>query len=946
MARVVGKSITPIRAAQPMSALTEAYRIAGGVTTANLTKDADGDFMASTMPIAQLERPANYWYRWTERYNFSSQYAVMDFYATEVSILSTIKHRMSAELLRYGVELVPKFKKKCQDCDHEWQENLTTCPNCKGKRLRKPDLSQERYFLRPNGKSFLQEANDNNQSMKDVFKAYAEMQIIYNQAGIVRVSDDILDPKDLSVEKSYTSEFIPQDPKFMRMLYDETGKMGDKYGFIMTERTTRIPLDDTNSDGYTKQGHAIYPAYWSVGENYGADLGGQYQLYTKDELYADHWFGQSLTYGRPIWLDIEDDLLTWHYMEKHMLKKYAYGYVRGMLVLPGFNEDQVKNVAKGIKNTLSKNDNSIPIVGIPKQPPGTPRLEAQFVTFGSDADNFIPVKDDIRRRLCGHIGIPDLLVTDTESSGGMNNESQQLTVFDRYLMNLYEYLDRLGDWVLSWFPMITDLELRVIRPTKADMETNKLLQKIQVAQGLSGLGFPPISFIDGEFTFPQYPAGQGPEDEVAPMPEDTDMDMGGGGGEAPPMNEEQSDDAQFETGEDANAITDIETDESEEFDSELDKSTHIRKDCPCCSLDEGEMLKKNDKTYLKALSEEGWNKLLVKDSYGFLRNNRDDIIQVLTAGREISYHFKTCTREQVKEIYAGMIEVIQEPKWSVKQLDDAIRNANPSLTDDQIYRIRQTELGRITSYAKEQSSIRSQDVDALYSWTGPLDDRTTPMCRFLQTGELSGSYRYGGSFNFEALRPELPEWKEEGWTLPDLKEVIRKTWAVFYNVGVITTDLVGDWIIHIGCRHTFQARSRIAREGARGETLVMNDYIIDPDDVVPMLVEMSGSEEHYTIPADIPEGLAFASSMYPQPTYFEPTEEDDYPTFVFTSMTEQEVAEWSRLVYDLLETEDPMTIVWLLQDELPYASDDEIDFIMANNHWLYDMGIEAGWLDA
>lgn len=45
--------------------------------------------------------------------------------------------------------------------------------------------------------------------------------------------------------------------------------------------------------------------------------------------------------------------------------------------------------------------------------------------------------------------MPNIIVTDTENSGGLNNESQQLTVFDRYLMDKYDNVDRLlNTWLI------------------------------------------------------------------------------------------------------------------------------------------------------------------------------------------------------------------------------------------------------------------------------------------------------------------------------------------------------------------------------------------------------------------------------------------------------------------------------------------------------------------
>ena len=89
----------------------------------------------------------------------------------------------------------------------------------------------------------------------------------------------------------------------------------------------------------------------------------------------------------------------------------------------------------------------------------------------------------------------------------MNNESQQITIYDRYLMDKYNYIDRLCRWIMSWFPKITDWELVVNRPSKAYTDTKRRLDKIQEAQAMKSLGFD-IIYTDGEFRYSDEPIDQ------------------------------------------------------------------------------------------------------------------------------------------------------------------------------------------------------------------------------------------------------------------------------------------------------------------------------------------------------------------------------------------------------------------------------------------------------
>lgn len=491
--------------------------------------------------IGNAERPSNLWYKVTGQSTYWYMYALMDWYKSEVSVLSTIINRSTQELFRYGLELKPKFAYKCVECGHESDYILRECPVCGSKHLRKPDPSQKEYFVRPNGKSFLDEANDNGQTLKDVLKAYAEMQYQNNQAYTLCVTGDILDGEG-ELLRAYPLEFISVDPKFVKFLYDDTGKLGTTYAFTRQDRNSLINFENPSAEDRSlleyaeHEGYRLFPACWQIGSNYGGT--GRYWIYSKEEVYQDHWFAQSMIYGVPIWFDIEDDLLSYHYLEKHFLKRYKFGYVRKMVILPGFNDDDLGDIVQGIQDVMAKNDNSIPIICLPPQLPGTAEMRAQTLELGTEnANDAIEVKNEIRDRLCAHIGVPNMFAGDVEASGGMNNESQQITIYDRYLMAQYERIDRQCDWIMSWFPRITDWELRVMRPSKAYTDAKRRLDRIQEASQMKQLGFPVELTTDGEFIYGQRPYDQVQQEQQMEQQEqaqNAQMGLMPGDGEGPP----------------------------------------------------------------------------------------------------------------------------------------------------------------------------------------------------------------------------------------------------------------------------------------------------------------------------------------------------------------------------------------------------------------------------
>ena len=468
--------------------------------------------------VGNTDRPTDITFRVTMDNNWWFMYARMYQYRQEVSVLSTIVSRSVDELTRYDLKWEPKFAKKCTNptCGYEAKTMIDKCPICGGTDFIRPDAGQpDRYFKRPNGKSFLEEANNSGQSLKDVIRSYAEMQYLCNQGYVLCVAGDQYDPetgllikdKDGNDNK-YPIEFLSLDPVKVQILFDDSGTPGRTKAFTMEDRHRAYDIVDEIDElkTVTDKGLALYPAAYKVGENLGA--AGQSWYYTMEEIYQDHWFRPSLTYGIPIWFDIDDDLQTFHYLEKHFLKKYKFGYVRKILVLPGFGDDAVEEITKGITDVLATNDNSIPIVCTPPQLSGVAEMRAQTLDLGTEnSQDALSVKNDIRDRLCAHIGVPNLFAGDVEQSGGMNNESQQITVYDRYLMGKMSFIDRMCAWIQSWFPQITDWTLKLDRPTKAMADAKKRLDKIQEAQQMKQMGFD-VEWVDGEFHYSEMPVDQ------------------------------------------------------------------------------------------------------------------------------------------------------------------------------------------------------------------------------------------------------------------------------------------------------------------------------------------------------------------------------------------------------------------------------------------------------
>lgn len=354
--------------------------------------------------------------------------------------------------------------------------------------------------------------------------------------------------------------------------------------------------------------------------------------------------------------------------------------------------------------------------------------------------------------------------------------------------------------------------------------------------------------------------------------------------------------------------------------------------------------------------------------------------------------FVDFTRAEAKELYIRIIEILQEPQWYMQQVIDAVydvcaRYRDKDIRDDDIraraVRIARTELNRIMFYCREQMAVQDGQTDYLYRWDGPLDKRTTPMCRYMQTGELKGENKDGTSYDYEYLRPQLPEWNPRGMLLPDLKDACRQVHDVFYGAGIIKTQMITDWQMHINCRHSFyRTPYKVPKEDAPD---VMDDWIqIDnimaeevppfeekPLEGIPRALQPTTEQEEDTDIMPIVElvgeavsqvngeddviiemsdkakyTFGFKRSFRRVPSFYLPysDENDESAIFQFTRIDEYGLGKWLRFYVEELSaglSEDVLNEILVEESGLKRQ---EIAYIRSNWDWLFDVAMEFGWI--
>lgn len=317
--------------------------------------------------------------------------------------------------------------------------------------------------------------------------------------------------------------------------------------------------------------------------------------------------------------------------------------------------------------------------------------------------------------------------------------------------------------------------------------------------------------------------------------------------------------------------------------------------------------------YLKALTEDQYNKIIGKDAYGFLHGHEDEVIEVLAVGKEVSDDFKTLSAIDVREVYWIIVSNLEYTNWSSSDMVIELMDKFPLLKEYEAERIIRTELTRVINYCKEFIALRGDLGEYNYGWIGPLDYRTTPMCWYLQTGELRDS-------DVKALEKaghvpsELPPIPEEGMPLEQLRETCRQVASLFGY------DMISDWVMHINCRHTF-ARGNKRLDVEEIEPSEISRMVEELTDLAPgggeelqiQLEPVVTEDKAYFVVYDDFDSYIFINSMYGVPTMYDNRDADEI--FVFETMNEKDVASWARMVIQLRhEGIDDEVIMWALSD--------------------------------
>ena len=410
--------------------------------------------------------------------------------ATSSVITRTCTTQLKNEIFRRGYIWEKKFSVKCVDCGEEYQKEIDQCSMCNSHNLRKPDRRQKIYATN----FFEGYINSGLQLFVDVLKEMEDDLNIVDDSYLVFIKEYYLDGQgDIVMWK--VKEILRADPITMFIETDEYGERG-------VTRWTCVSCRDFITEDPEERcdqcGGKAYPVHY-INRVHGED-----QLYLENEVMHFSKYSPTRLYGSPPILTLWNHVTTLLAMESYINTSYSKSRTpRGVLAVQTNNMESLIRYWKGVKEKLEKDPHYIPIMGIETE--GNTRGSVEWVPFMNTLKemDYINVKDDLRDRIAAFYGVSKIFMSDTSTSGGLNNEGMQILVTNRAVeMGQSVYDKYVFPFITTQFG-ITDWIIVLPRSEEEDELSNLRRREIEVALAgqIKNLGFDVDMDEDGNFIY-------------------------------------------------------------------------------------------------------------------------------------------------------------------------------------------------------------------------------------------------------------------------------------------------------------------------------------------------------------------------------------------------------------------------------------------------------------
>ena len=325
----------------------------------------------------------------------------------------------------------------------------------------------------------------------EFFKAMIRQVEVFDDCWVSIVYDRIQGSDDKIVKELWV-----EDAKQMRFAVDEYGKFkNDEYFDIIT----RQPLEkgDKGEGGFEAEPMAYF---YDMGQDEDKIP------FARDEIiHFNKYSANARLYGQSPIIGLSKKIETALAIENFQNKIYKLERPpKGFLDIPGHDEESLNRLGEYIAEETRRNPNFVPIIS--SRGEGTGSGQAKFVPVMPNMDELmaLPYMERINNDINASYGVMPIVTGSTAGVGGLNAEGEQISLFDRTVLETQQCLEmgflkplmRLMG-IKTWKVKFADINVKNEATHLANM-----LQKANIITVLNKLGIKATLDKDGNLKLP------------------------------------------------------------------------------------------------------------------------------------------------------------------------------------------------------------------------------------------------------------------------------------------------------------------------------------------------------------------------------------------------------------------------------------------------------------
>ena len=341
----------------------------------------------------------------------------------------------------------------------------------------------------------------------EFFKAMIRQVEVFDDCWVSIVYDRIQGSEDKIVKELWV-----EDAKQMRFAVDDYGKFKNEEYFDVI---TREPLEKgaLGEGGFEAEPMAYF---YDMGQDEDKIP------FARDEvIHFNKYSANARLYGQSPIIGLSKKIETALAIENFQNKIYKLERPpKGFLDIPGHDEESLNRLGEYIAQETRRNPNFVPIIS--SRGEGTGSCQAKFVPVMPNMDELmaLPYMERINNDINAAYGVMPIVTGSTAGVGGLNAEGEQISLFDRTVLETQQCLEmgflrplmRLMG-IKTWKVRFGDINVKNEGTQLANM-----LQKANIITVLNKVGIKATLDKDGNLKLP--------EETTVVMPEDTKPEVG------------------------------------------------------------------------------------------------------------------------------------------------------------------------------------------------------------------------------------------------------------------------------------------------------------------------------------------------------------------------------------------------------------------------------------